>query len=71
MYSLKEVLEVASSDVKMNLKDPAGKASDNFIGFKLEYEKPNLDPDERSESKAVASGGSPESKKGILKIPKP
>eukprot|EP00116_Pleurobrachia_bachei_P017550 sb/3477812/ len=85
VYSLKEIVDASSLDVKTNLKDPTGKASDSFIGFKLEYMKPSLDPDERAENKAgvVTDPGSSGSgdegaggragggKKGILKFPKP
>ena len=79
---MKDIVESSLIDVKTNLKDPTGKASDSFIGFKLEYIKPNLDPDERAENKAgvVTDQGSTSGdeggrggggKKGILKFPKP
>lgn len=41
-----------STEVKTSVKDSSGKQTDNFLQFKLDYIKPNLDPDE-----AAAGGG--------------
>jgi hypothetical protein len=47
VYSLRTIASTAqSTDVKTSIKDPAGKQTDNYIQFKLDYVKPNLDPDE-------------------------
>lgn len=48
--------------MKTSIKDPSGKQSDNFMQFKLDYAKPNLDPDEGGDGGAVAKGGAADAK---------
>ena len=47
VYSLRTIAATAQpTDVKTSIKDPSGKQTDNYVQFKLEYVRPNLDPDE-------------------------
>lgn len=55
VYSLRSIAMAStaqSAEVKTSVKDASGKQTDNFLQFKLDYVKPNLDPDE-----AAAGGG--------------